>query len=200
MKYGDMHRVKKKQAVTVPVKTGQYISTIDAAKMCGVSTFSVQRWFDEGLLIGAKLPGGKRKIMADSLKRFMHEHGLLPAEGTMAGNLRVLIVDRDAKTLYAIKEYLSQSGVLQVQTASNGLDAGLTAAEFKPDVVILNIGIKDMPVHSFIQRFRQSPVTHHARLVAIANKGYAEEAIKAGASVFLTKPLDLTALVKAVKA
>ena len=73
--------VKKKQAVTTTEKTGQYISTLEAAKLCGVSTFSVQRWFDEGLLVGARLPGGKRKIAAESLRRFMQEHGLLPAEG-----------------------------------------------------------------------------------------------------------------------
>lgn len=198
-----MHMMKKKQTVTDPGKTGRYISTIDAAKIFGVSTGAVQHWFDKGLLIGPRLPGGGRKITADSLKRFMQEHKLLPTEGTKTGSRRVLIVDRDARTLDVIKEYLTQSGVLLIRTASNGLDAGLAAAEFKPDVVILNVGIDDMPAASFINRIRQSPVTRHARLLVIANKGSAEEAkeaVKAGASAFLTKPLDLKALVEAVKA
>ena len=193
----------KKQAVTISEKTGQYISTIDAAKLCGVSTFSIQRWFDDGILTGAKLPGGKRKISADSLKRFMQEHGLLPAEGANVDTRRVLIVDKDARTLDTIKEYLAGTGKFLIQTASNGLDAGLAAAKFKPDVVILNVGIEDVPAASLIQRVHQSPVTRHARLVAIANRGTTEDArdaAKSGANAFLTKPLDQKALSRAAKA
>jgi excisionase family DNA binding protein len=194
--------VKKKQTAVVAEKTGQYISTLEAAKLCGVSTFSVQRWFDEGLLVGARLPGGKRKISADSLKRFMQEHGLLPAEGAKVDTRRVLVVDRDARTLDVIKEHLAQTGEFLVQTASNGLDAGLAAAEFKPDVVIVNIGIEDIPATTILQRIHQSPVTRHSRLIAVANKGSSEEereARKAGADAFLTKPLNVKELHKIAK-
>ena len=192
----------KKQAVTLAEKTGQYISTIDAAKMCGVSTFSIQRWFDDGILTGAKLPGGKRKISADSLKRFMQEHGLLPAEGAKVDTRRVLVVDKDARTLDTIKEQLAQTGKFLVQTASNGLDAGLAAAEFKPDIIIVNVGIEDMPVTILIQRLKQSAVTRHARLVAIVNKGTVEEKrdiAKAGANACLSKPLNIKDLEKSVR-
>ena len=193
--------VKKKQQEALVEKTGQYISTLDAAKLCGVSTFSIQRWFDEGLLIGARLPGGKRKITAESLKRFMQEHGLLPAEGARVDTRRVLIVDRDARTLDSIKDYLGQTGGFLVQTASNGLDAGLAAAEFKPDIVIVNAGIEDIPVVSLFQRLHRSPVTRHARLIAVAGKDTAAEAHdarKAGADAFLTKPLDMKVLGRAL--
>jgi len=194
--------VKKKQVAVTSEKTGQYISTLEAAKLCGVSTFSIQRWFDEGLLVGARLPGGKRKIAADSLKRFMQEHGLLPAEGAKVDTRRVLVIDRDARTLDTIKEHLAQTGEFLIQTASNGLDAGLAAAEFKPDVVIINVGIEDVPMTSIIQRVHQSPVTRHARLIAVANKGTSEEARdaeKAGADAFLSKPLNIKELQKAVR-
>ena len=184
-------------------KMGQYISTIDAAKMCGVSVFSIQRWFDKGRLIGARLPGGKRKIGAESLKRFMKEHGLLPSEAGTGKQRRVLIVDRDARALDTIREYLAQTGEFLIQTASNGLDAGLAAAEFKPDIVILNVGIEDIPATSLIQRLHRSPVARDARLIAIANKGTSAEshdAKKAGADAFLTRPLDMKGLGKAIKA
>jgi len=192
---------KKKQQETVVEKMGQYISTIDAAKMCGVSVFSIQRWFDKGRLVGARLPGGKRKIGAESLKRFMKEHGLLPSEAGTAKQRRVLIVDRDARALDTIKEYLAQTGEFLIQTASNGLDAGLAAAEFRPDIVILNVGIEDIPPTSLIQRLHRSPVARDARLIAIANKGTSAEshdAKKAGADAFLTKPLDMKGLGKTI--
>ena len=193
---------KRGRTEAIVEKTGQYISSIDAAKMCGVSTFSIQRWFDEGRLIGARLPGGRRKIAAESLKRFMKEHGLLPSESATAKQRRVFIVDRDARTLDVIKDYLAQSGEFLVQTASNGLDAGLAASEFKPDIVIINVGIEDIPVSSIIQRIRLSPVTRDAKLIAIANKGSSSEANdakKAGADAFLTKPLDMKELGKTMR-
>jgi PleD family two-component response regulator len=198
-----LHIMKKhRQQPVVSETAGQYISTLDAAKLCGVSTFSIQRWFDEGLLIGARLPGGKRKISADSLKRFMAGHGLLPAEGAKVDALRVLVVDRDARTLDAVKDYLAANGKVLVRTASNGLDAGLAAAEFGPDVVLVSTGIEDIPAVSLIQRIRRSAVTRNARLVALSGKGPVAEALeirKAGADVCLSRPLDMKELGKALK-
>lgn len=56
------------------------VSTIQAAKMCNVSVFSIQRWFDSGLLKGGKLPGGKRLIDVESLQKFIEEHKIKTEE------------------------------------------------------------------------------------------------------------------------
>src|SRR5258706_6486452 len=52
---------------------GGSVSTMQAARMCGVSTFSVHRWFDPGMLPGTNLPGGRRRLSAASLARVMEE-------------------------------------------------------------------------------------------------------------------------------
>ena len=67
--------MKSKRTATLDAPK-RFISTFDAARTCGVSVFSVQRWFDEGLLIGAKLPGGRRLIDPASLDQFMRKHAL----------------------------------------------------------------------------------------------------------------------------
>jgi len=192
-----------KEAGNILIKTAQYISTLEAARMCGVSTFSIQRWFDEGLLVGARLPGGKRKIEADSLKRFMQEHGLLPSPSSVkVDRMRVLVVEDDAKLLEVIKEYLAQSGDFLIQTATNGLDAGLALAEFKPDAIVLDVMLEDIPARSLVQRIRQSPVGRAARIVAISGKAHADDIrdIKtAGANAFLQKPFEMRDLMKALK-
>jgi len=183
-------------------KGGQYVSTLEAARICGVSTFSIQRWFDEGLLIGARLPGGKRKIQIESLKRFMQEHGLLPNESTKGDRMRVLIVEDDAKLLEVMKEYLTQSGGFLVQTATNGLDAGLALSEFKPDAIIMDVMLDDVPGATLVGRIRQSPVGRSTRIIAISGKTTAEDVkeIKAaGANVFLAKPFEMRDLVKSLK-
>jgi CheY-like chemotaxis protein len=183
-------------------KGGQYVSTLEAARICGVSTFSIQRWFDEGLLIGARLPGGKRKIQVESLKRFMQEHGLLPNETSKGDRLRVLLVEDDAKLLEVMKEYLLQAGGYLIQTATNGLDAGLALSEFKPDAIVMDVMLEDMPGAALVGRIRQSPVGRSVRIIAISGKTSAEDVreIKAaGANAFLPKPFEMRELVKSLK-
>jgi CheY-like chemotaxis protein len=192
-----------KEASAMFTRTAQYISTLEAARMCGVSTFSIQRWFDEGLLVGARLPGGKRKIESESLKRFMQEHGLLPSPSSVkVDRMRVLIVEDDAKLMEVMKEYLAQSGDFLIQTATNGLDAGLALSEFKPDAVVLDVMLEDIPARAVVQRIRQSPVGRSARIVAISGKAHADdirEIKAAGANAFLQKPFDMRDLMKALK-
>jgi excisionase family DNA binding protein len=184
-------------------KTAQYISTLEAARLCGVSTFSVQRWFDEGLLKGARLPGGKRKIEAESLKRFMQEHGLLPsASAVREKRTRVLVMESDAKLLDVIKESLARGGECLVETASNGLDAGMALAEFKPDAVVVSVAIEDIPGASLVQRIRQSPLGRSVRIIALTGKK-SQDDIKeiraAGANAVLVKPFGMQELAKALK-
>lgn len=193
---------QRAEASNAPGKTGQYVSTLEAARICGVSTFSIQRWFDEGLLIGARLPGGKRKIQIESLKRFMQEHGLLPNETAKGDRMRVLLIEDDANLLEVMKEYLAQSGEFLVQTATNGLDAGLALAEFKPDAIVMDVMLEDIPGPALVSRIRQSPVGRSIRIVAISGKTSAEDVreIKAaGANTFLPKPFEMRELVKSLK-
>jgi len=190
------------ESSVAPGKGGQYVSTLEAARICGDSTFSIQRWFDEGLLIGARLPGGKRKIQIESLKRFMQEHGLLPNETAKGDRLRVLLVEDDAKLLEVMKEYLAQTGEFLIQTATNGLDAGLALAEFKPDAIIMDVMLEDIPGPALVSRIRQSPIGRSTRIIAISGKTSAEDVreIKAaGANVFLPKPFEMRELVKSLK-
>jgi len=198
-KHREPQRAETGQA---PVKTGQYVSTLEAARICGVSTFSIQRWFDEGLLIGARLPGGKRKIQIESLKRFMQEHGLLPNETAKGDRMRVLLIEDDANLLEVMKEYLAQTGEFLVQTATNGLDAGLALSEFKPDAIVMDVMLEDIPVPALVSLIRQSPVGRSTRIVAISVKTSAEDVreIKAaGANTFLPKPFEMRELVKSLK-
>lgn len=56
-------------------KDGFYVSPSQAAYALETSYFSIQRWFDEGLLEGVKLPGGKRKPTVEGVRKFAKAHG-----------------------------------------------------------------------------------------------------------------------------
>ncbi len=51
------------------------LTTSDAAVYAGVTTATVRRWLDRGILPGWKLPGSKhRRVHADDLVRFLEEY------------------------------------------------------------------------------------------------------------------------------
>jgi len=189
-------------AGTVPERAHQHVSTLEAARILGVSTFSVQRWFDEGLLSGARLPGGKRRIAAESLRRFMAEHGILPARAEAPDRMRVLLVEDDARLLTVMKDSLTETGGFLVHTATGGMDAGLALAEFSPDAVVLDVMLEDVPGSALVRRLRQSPLGHSVRIVAISGRAEPEDVAEikaAGADVFLAKPFEPRDLLKALR-
>ncbi len=178
----------------------QYVSTIEAAKILGVSTFSVQRWFDEGLLTGARMPGGHRRITAESLSRFMKSHGLLPRESASGDRRRLLLIGTDAKLLAAVRESFAGSGAVMLREATNGLDAGLALTEMRPDLVMVDLTNEDTPGPTLVARLRASPVGRSVRLVVVRPKPSAEdvrELRKAGANAVLPKPFPMRDLARA---
>jgi len=60
----------------------KYLSSLEAARLLEVSSFSIQRWFDQGLFKGPTLPGGKRRITVESFLAFAKKHNfeIDPAE------------------------------------------------------------------------------------------------------------------------
>ena len=192
----------KKGAVVVAARTEPYVSTLDAASMLGVSIFSVQRWFDEGLLKGGRLPGGKRRILAASLHRFMQDHGVSPRAPKGSDKSRILLVDDDARLLESMRDALTDTGEFVLQTASSGLDAGLAFAEFQPDVVVLDVLLDDVHGATLVKRIRQSPIGRQTRIVAISGKATPEdirEIKTAGANAFLSKPFGSRELLSAIR-
>ena len=186
--------------LTPPNSAAGSVSTMQAARMCGVSTFSVQRWFDQGMLQGTTLPGGRRRISGASLERFMKKH-IVPGSGREdAGLTKALIVDDDAKLLSVMKDTLEAGGKYALRTASSGLEAGLAVAEFQPDVLIIDVMLEDVPGPLIVRRIRESAAGRNMRIVAISGKasdGEVKDVKAAGADTFLRKPFRMAELVAA---
>ncbi len=52
-------------------------TTGQVAKICKVAPRTVTKWFDSGLLVGYRLPGGMdRRIPEDSLREFLQRHNM----------------------------------------------------------------------------------------------------------------------------
>jgi two-component system CheB/CheR fusion protein len=116
----------------------------------------------------------------------------VPSPGTM----RILVVDDNLDALESSAALLRIDGH-EVQIARDGPSALLCVEQFKPEVVLLDIGLPDMDGYEVARRIRSIPGQHDTLL--IAHSGYGEEehlqrATQAGFDHHLIKPADLSQL------
>jgi CheY-like chemotaxis protein len=104
---------------------------------------------------------------------------------------RILIVDDNVDAATTLALLLDQVGHEAV-TAQDGPEALVLADRFKPDVVLLDIGLPGMDGFEVARRLRASPNARELRLIALT--GYSGSAIReqaddAGFDAFMTKPI-----------
>ncbi|MGO4330937.1 ATP-binding protein [Cupriavidus sp. 2TAF22] len=110
--------------------------------------------------------------------------------------MRILLVDDNAEGLRALGMLLELDGH-EVRLAVSGEDALEIAADFTPDVALIDIGLPGIDGFELARHLRQLPSFAGTRLVALS--GYAstadrERGAAAGFDFHLAKPLALEAL------
>lgn len=120
----------------------------------------------------------------------------LPAAVNAGPFLRVLVVDDNADAAQSLGLLLEASGH-DVRTAYDGLTALATALEFRPDVVLLDIGLPGIDGYEVASRLRKLPAFSQVVLVALTGYGQETDKQRSEASGFnhhLVKPADFVAL------
>ena len=117
-----------------------------------------------------------------------------PTASAPSPAMRALIVDDNVDAAASLS-LLLQLGGHSICTAHNGADALKLAPEFKPDVVLLDIGMPGMDGYEVARALRANPEVGHPVLVAVTGWGDAEDRLKSKAAGFdehLTKPVDIS--------
>jgi signal transduction histidine kinase/CheY-like chemotaxis protein len=119
-----------------------------------------------------------------------------PAAPVPGGPLRILIIEDQpdgAETLRALLELFDCT----VAVARNGLEGIETATQFRPDVVLCDLGLPVLDGYAVAAALRTMPATAHIRLIALSGRGQEEDqrrALEAGFDLHLTKPIDFDEL------
>jgi len=151
---------------------------------------SPERLLEETVLLlhraEADLSESQREIL-NSMRR---------SDSTLAGK-KVLVVDDDVRNIFALSTVLEQHG-LQVVHAENGR-AGIEMLVKTPgiDGVLMDIMMPEMDGYETMKAIRQIPEFRSLPLIAVtakAMKGDRAKCIAAGASDYITKPVDLDQL------
>jgi PAS domain S-box-containing protein len=119
-----------------------------------------------------------------------------PAAVTTAPLRRILIVDDNTDTASSLAMLLNLTGN-ETQTAHDGLQAVEAAEKFRPDVVLLDIGLPKLNGLDACRRIREQPWGKDMVMVAMTGWGQDEDRRKskdAGFDSHMVKPVDYTAL------
>ena len=114
-------------------------------------------------------------------------------------DIRILVVDDEASARSGLEKLLRQSGYV-VDTAKDGKEALAVAAEHPPEVVVTDLKMPEMDGMTLLGKLRESdrdlPVIV---ATAFGDVSSAVAAMRAGASDYLTKPIDFEALLVAIE-
>jgi CheY-like chemotaxis protein len=114
---------------------------------------------------------------------------------------RILVVDDNDDQVESLAMLLSLMGH-QVLRASNGSEAIERAVEFKPDLMLVDIGMPGMQGYEVARRIREEKSLEHVTLVAQTGWGGEEDrrrSAEAGFDRHLVKPVTLETLDEVVR-
>jgi CheY-like chemotaxis protein len=109
---------------------------------------------------------------------------------------RVLIVDDNEDAANSLAMILKLSGH-ETASAYTAADALERVAAFRPDVVLLDIGLPGMDGYEVAQKIRELPGLRDIRLVAVTGYGRSDDRLRAREAGFddhLTKPVEFAVL------
>jgi CheY-like chemotaxis protein len=127
--------------------------------------------------------------------------GLEPDEGKTTepvSGRRVLVVDDNRDIVDSMTLLLELSGH-QVETAHDGPEAIEAAARYRPEVILLDIGMPGMDGYTVCRRIREQPWGKDIGIIALTGWGQDDDRIRseeAGFDDHLVKPVDSSALLR----
>ncbi len=147
---------------------------------------SPERLLDETALflhrVESNLPEQKRRMLEQ-----------VHSEDTVFTNKKILIVDDDVRNIFALTALLENHG-MNVIFAENGIGALESLKEHDDvDMVLMDVMMPEMDGYQTTQAIRNQPQFANLPIIALtakAMKGDREKSIAAGASDYITKPVD----------
>ena len=180
-------------------------TSTEVGELLQMNASSVKKWIDDGLIRAFRTPGGHRRIRGSDLILFLDAQNMpVPPELTELAKRRVLLVDDDESQLKAVARSLKRHthDTVDIQSASNGVDALVLVGSFRPHWVVLDML---MPGLDGLEVCRRLHASHKRELGVIAVSGHMStglerKALQAGAVRCLDKPLDVRGLAAIVAA
>ncbi|MBI4057554.1 MAG: response regulator [Elusimicrobia bacterium] len=185
----------------IPAIKKQYYTTGQIAKFCHVSPTTIFRAIEHGLLKASTTPGGHYRISRGEAEGFLKKNKI-SLNVLESQTIRILIVEDNPMQLRFFQRALGKDSELELKTTNSGYEAGFLTRSFRPNIILLDIFLKDMDGRQVVKLIRSDPELKHTKILAItaATSSKDIEEIKAsGVSALLQKPISSTQLHETIK-
>ena len=145
----------------------EVLTTGEVARICHVAPRTVSKWFDTGKLRGYRIPGSRdRRIPVEHLITFMRVHGI-PLDGLDGGTCRILIMDsgRSPSRTELIRA-LGDIERYEVRAVENGFEAGVSAEQFRPHVIVLDTSGGEQEAAAICRNIKSHSELQSAKVIA----------------------------------
>ncbi len=196
-----IRRQREHANTPVIVYTGRELTRSEEAKLNKLTeavivkdAMSPERLLDETRFflhqVEARLPASKKT-------------NEIPPLGTATmENRKILIVDDDARNIFALAAALEGHRVKVLSAESGKAGIELLSSDPEIDLVLMDIMMPDMDGYETIRRIRANPAFRTLPIIALtakAMKGDRESCIAAGASEYISKPVDIDQLISLLR-
>ena len=136
------------------------------------------------------------RLPIDLSTQLKHQKHTGPEKTATASGLRILVVDDNRDAADSLSMLLRFMGN-EPRTAYDGIEAVAAAAEFQPDVMLLDIGLPRLDGYGAAQQIREQPWGKHIVLIALTGWGQEDDrkrSKEAGFDNHIVKPVELPSL------
>jgi len=137
-----------------------YLTTGEAADICGVQTNTIKSWIRKGDLKGVMLPGGHWRIPKQPFVHFLQTWNIPVPEPLLRGEApaRILAVDDDPQ----IHEFIRGAMEVvqyptEVYTESDGYSGLIQIGRLQPQLLVLDIMMPEINGLELIHRLKAQP-------------------------------------------
>ena len=189
------------EKIPMIVFTGMNISKSEEARLRQYAdsivvktAHSYQRVLDEVSLFLHVVSEGKDKEEGNGFSRLGGLDEVLKGRS-------VLVADDDVRNIFSLTKALEQHK-MKVLTAMDGREALSMAEDGGVDIILMDMMMPEMDGFEAISRMRRNPRLRHLPIIAVTAKAMAgdrERCIQAGASDYISKPVDIDQLLSLLR-
>ncbi len=174
-----------------------YYTTIETAKLLGVSVRTIQLWVESGALEAWKTAGGHRRVVAKSVEDYIagrETQGRKPK----GKNKRILVVEDNPTVAKFYKAAIDSWGKpIDVVIKHDGFEGLLDIGQSPPDLLISDIYMPGMDGLQMIRSLYKSQQLTSEKIIVIS--GLSSENIDERGGIpsdvaFFSKPVDIDLL------
>ena len=177
--------MNKPKSEASPLPPSEYCSTIEVAQMLGLAVRSVQLMVDRGELEAWKTSGGHRRILRESVNRWMasrHQDdpsglGRTGASGPNSRPKKILLIE-DSSHFQNLVSLLVQQHLpdAEIHIANDGIAGLAKFGQIQPDLLLVDILLPGIDGAALITSLRSDPQFSRSRLVIITGLNETEMA------------------------